>query len=113
MQRHRGHLLTRIRRTLAGCAACVVLVCPLQSSHLLAGDWIFQRSYYSHDIPPELESRYPRPRSRSAYRRALVPLTPGIAFRHAHRFNRVYLRSGNSTDVTIYRDHWFQVRPSP
>lgn len=111
MQRHHDNLQRRIQQTLAGCVACVVFLCPLQTSRLSAGDWMFQRSYYSHDIPPELESRYPRPISRSAYRRAVLPLTPGFAVRHAHRYNRVYLRSGNSSDVTILRDDWFQVRP--
>ena len=84
--------------------------CALETS-AKAGELMFRRSYYSHDVPAELESVYPRPASRSAYRPALVGTTPGFAIRGAHRFNRIYLNSGSSTDLTIIREDWHELTP--
>lgn len=74
-------------------------------------DWMFRRSYYSHERPPGEPPGYPLPRSRAAYRPAYVGQNPGFAIRGAHRFNTIYLRSGNSVDVTILREDWFNLRP--
>jgi len=74
-----------------------------------AADWMFQRSYFSHELPPSIAARYPRPSSRSAYR---IPYARGNGFavRGGYRFNRIYLQSGNSTDTTYIREDWFGFR---
>ena len=71
-----------------------------------AGDWMFRRSYYSHHIPAEVEAHYPRPISRSAYRRAVVP--PGFSIRGEYRRNTMILQNRNSTDYRSQRHNWFQ-----
>ncbi|MEQ8638616.1 hypothetical protein [Gimesia maris] len=74
-----------------------------------AENWTFGRSYYSHELPPEVAARYPRPESRSAYRTPELATTPGFALRGARRWNYVRLYSGNSYDTTIYRSDTFNV----
>ena len=70
---------------------------------------MFRRSYYSHELPPSVAARYPRPRSRSAYR---IPYARGAGFavRGGYRLNRIYLQSGNSTDTTYIYENWFGFR---
>lgn len=99
---HTRRLLTALVLTLP--------VCPA-TERAEAGEWMFRRSYYTHEVPRELRSLYPRPASRSAYRPALVRTTPGLAVRSAHRFNRILLRSGNSSDLTIIREHRHEFEP--
>jgi hypothetical protein len=76
-----------------------------------AGELMFRRSYFTHAIPPELEGLYPIPESRSAYRPALAGATPGFAIRGAYRFDRMFLRSGSSTDLTVFRGDWYEINP--
>jgi len=71
-----------------------------------AADWMFRRSYYSHHVPADQEVPYPRPYSRSAYRRAVVP--PGFSIRGEYRRNTMILQNRNSTDYRIQRHNWFQ-----
>ncbi|GAB4142788.1 MAG: hypothetical protein Tsb009_13380 [Planctomycetaceae bacterium] len=75
-----------------------------------AGDWRFQRSYYTHAVPEHLQQQYPLPESRSAYRPAVVGNLPGFSIQGGYRLNRIFLRSGNSTDLTIIREGWYRVR---
>jgi len=89
----------------------LVLAAAMPSSEAYGGGWMFQRSYYSHDIPPEKAADYPRPHSRSAYRRAITGYGPGVAVRGGYRYKRIYMRSGNSTDLTVIREDWFDVLP--
>jgi len=70
---------------------------------------IFRRSYFSHALPPEVQARFLRRRSRSADRP--VGGGPGFAIRGVYRDNRTVLRSGLSTDVTISREDWFNISP--
>lgn len=76
-----------------------------------ASDWMFQRSYFSHAIPPELADRYPVPVSYSAYRPAVVSPYPGFAINGVRRFNRVLIQNGNSLDYTILRSDQFRLQP--
>ena len=85
---------------LAGCA-----------TEARAGGWMFRRSYYSHEIPPEKAADYPRPQSRSAYRRAITGYGPGAAIRGGYRYKHILMRSGNSTDLTVIRENWFDLLP--
>ncbi len=87
----------------------VVLFVPSAAAN--AGDWMFRRSYYSHDVPADKAANYPRPRSRSAYRRAVTGYGPGFAIRGGYRYNRIFMRSGRSTDLTVIREEWFDIRP--
>ena len=75
-----------------------------------AGDWIFRRSYFTHTVPPHLRRHYPLPQSRSAYRQAYVGDSPGFSVQWGYRINRIIMRSGSSTDVTIIRENWLRVR---
>lgn len=76
-----------------------------------ADDWMFGRSYYSHRVPEELRDAWPRPESRSAYRRPYLGTTPGFSISGGYRINRTFLRSGNSTDLTVYRQDWVREWP--
>jgi len=76
-----------------------------------AENWMYNRSYYSHQLPPEVAANYPRPQSRSAYRVPELATTPGFALRGARRWNYVRLYSGNSYDTTILRSDTFNVVP--
>ncbi len=74
-----------------------------------AENWMFKRSYYSHELPPEVAERYPRPESRSAYRLPELATTPGFALKGARRWNYVRMFNGNSYDYTILRSDTFDV----
>ena len=81
------------------------------TSEAQAEHWMCRRSCYSHQMPPEVAARYPRPLSRTAYRPTFMRSGPGYTVRGGYRIKRLYLRSGNSTDTTVYREDWFDVRP--
>ena len=89
----------------------VFLLNSAMTQQVQADKWMFRRSYYSHVIPENMQHKYPRPVSRSAYRRPVVRHRPGFAIRGGYRYNSIILRSGGSSDVTIYRENWFDVRP--
>lgn len=55
----------------------------------------------------------PLPHSRSAYRRPLVGGGFGFAARGGYRYNRIYLQSGLSTDVTVIREDWLDLKAWP
>lgn len=74
-----------------------------------AENWMFRRSYYSHELPPEVAERYPRPESRSAYRIPELATTPGFALKGARRWNYVRMFNGNSYDYTLLRSDTFDV----
>jgi hypothetical protein len=76
-----------------------------------AEGWMFRRSYFSHVATGPEASPEAVPESRSAYRRAWAGTSPGFAARGAYRYNTVFLRSGNSVDVTVQREDWFEVNP--
>ncbi len=92
-------------------ALAALLVLFSAPSDVHASDWIYRRSYHSHDVPPEQSGFSSFPQSRSAYRRAYVNTTPGFAVRGGYRFNRILMRDGASTDLTVIRENWFQERP--
>jgi hypothetical protein len=101
--------MARLTATLA----VVIGLCQFASNRAAADDqgWMFRRSYFSHVLPPEIQARYPVPESRSAYRRPLVILAPGFGVRGSYRYNTIEIFDGNSTDVEIYRQFWFQTEP--
>ncbi len=77
-----------------------------------AGDWMFRRSYYSHEIPEEVrEHMPPPPPPRSAYRPAMTGYGPGFAVRGGYRWNRITLGRGRNTDTMILRENFFEFRP--
>src|SRR5438477_12811814 len=71
-----------------------------------AGDWMFRRSYYSHNAGPAVvDDAAP---SRSAYREPWVGAHPRFAIRGGWRFNRFILQNGtNRTERTFYRENWY------
>jgi hypothetical protein len=73
-----------------------------------AGDWMFRRSYYSHNVGPNvLDDAAP---SRSAYREPWVGAHPRFAIRGGWRFNSFVLQNGtNSVDRTFFRENWYDV----
>jgi len=99
--------LGRMRVWLA--AICLTFVALSAATPMQAEDWMFRRSYFSHELPPSIAARYPRPASRSAYR---IPYArgDGFAVRGGYRINRIYLQSGNSTDTTYIYENWFGFR---
>ena len=99
----------RLRLTTA--LVSLFLLSSAMTQHVQADKWMFRRSYYSHVIPENMQHKYPRPESRSAYRRPVVHHRPGFAIRGGYRYDRMFLRSGSSTDVTVYRENWFDFRP--
>jgi hypothetical protein len=93
-------------------AASVLLVC-LTAPWASAGDnWVFRHSYFSHVLPPDVQSKYPVPESRSAYRLPLVDLSPSIAVQGIYRYNTINIYDGaGSYDTTIYGQYWIQAKP--
>lgn len=63
-----------------------------------AGNWVFQPSYYSHQIAPPDR---PLPSSRSSYRIPSVSNNPGFSVRGEYRVNYLRFRNGSSTDLRI------------
>ena len=101
--------LNRLRLTTA--LFSLFLLSSEMTQHVQADKWMFRRSYHSHVIPENMQHIYPRPESRSAYRRPVVHHRPGFAIRGGYRYNSMILRSGSSTDVTVYRQDWFEFAP--
>lgn len=76
-----------------------------------ANEWLFRKSYYSHNLPPEVRKEFPRPPSRSAYRHAYAGTGTGFAIRGVSRWNYIRTGTGGNADVTLYRQNWFQIQP--
>ncbi|WP_145263227.1 hypothetical protein [Calycomorphotria hydatis] len=74
-------------------------------------EWMFRRSYFSHDVPPEIASTLPTPQSRSAYRPAFVNPNVGISVSGGWRYNRVVIQSGQSRDTILLRRGFVRVQP--
>ena len=104
------HTSKTIRRWILIAFAVTAIAVLSSANSANAGDWIFRRSYYTHEVPPHLRAQYPLPYSRSAYRRAVVGTLPGFSVQGGFRINRIFLRNGNSNDTTIIREGWFQLR---
>lgn len=98
-------------RLLLLCLLAAGYVAAVPADTCGASDWIFRRSYFSHDVPPELAGHYPTPVSYSAYRPAIVSPYPGFSINGARRFNRVLIQSGNSLDYTLLRSDSFRLQP--
>lgn len=80
---------------------------PSQPTH-----WMFQRSYYSHELAPEAWADPNLPSVRSAYRIPTTGNNPGIAFESRYRVNTFVLRNGrNSFDVQVRRSGGVEIRP--
>jgi hypothetical protein len=110
MQARTNKLAIRLTAT-----AAVALASGLFASGSASADdeqsWMYRRSYFSHVLPPQIQARYPVPESRSAYRRPYVNLSPGFGVRGSYRYNPIMIYDGQSTDVEIYRQFWFQTEP--
>jgi hypothetical protein len=82
-----------------------------------AEDWMFRRSYFSHEPvflnePGLAAGPYAPPvQARWAYRKAYVGTGPGVAVRGGYRYNISNMRSGNNVDVTVLRENWFEFAP--
>lgn len=98
-----------IHRMTIACLFCCTLLVFTES--VQAESWAFRRSYFSHAVPPEIDARYPKPVSRSAYRQPVKRSYPGIYVRGGFRQNNVILRSGNSFDRTFITEGWVDVLP--
>lgn len=82
-----------------------------------AEDWMFRRSYFSHqpvylNDPGVPAGPYAPPvQARWAYRKAYIGTGPGVALRGGYRYNISNMRSGNNVDVTVLRENWFEFAP--
>jgi hypothetical protein len=75
-----------------------------------AEDWMFRRSYFSHDLPEGVAANYPVPTSRSAYR--IAQYRDGFGINSAYRVNNYVIVNGDRVDRTYYREGWIEfVRP--
>ena len=83
----------------------------LSTNSAVAAEWMFERSYFSHAIPTEMQAQYPQPVSRSAYRQAARGTTPGFATRGVQRWKWTTMRSGRSFDTTLYRSTFVEGSP--
>ena len=99
------------RRLPAVLLLAVAYVLAVPAGTCGASAWMFRRSYFSHDVPPELAANYPVPVSYSAYRPAIVSPYPGFSVNGVSRFNRVLIQSGNSFDSTILRSNTVRFQP--
>jgi hypothetical protein len=91
---------------------CIVLAVCLHAAWgpvapVLAGNWAFRRSYYSHTAD---EAADDSPASRSAYRQPWVGTHPRFTIRGGWRFNTYTLQNGlGSSDRTFFRESWADV----
>ncbi len=91
------------------CCLLPLLIGAADAAH--ASDWMFRRSYFSHNVPLEQYPDYPLPHYRSAYRRPIAGTTPGFSVRGGYRFSHIVLGSGNTVDVTVLHEDWLERRP--
>jgi hypothetical protein len=78
------------------------------SASAQAADWMFRKSYYSHnDGPSPIDGELP---SRSAIRDPWVGAHPKFAVRGGWRFNTFTINNGTgSTDRTYFRENFYDV----
>lgn len=95
-----------VRRLLAA-AGFVVLIGFSQPA--TAEDWMFRRSYYSHQLPDGMVPNYPLPESRSAYRTAYYRYGFGVST--GYRINNYVIQNGARVDRTIYQEGWVEFNP--
>ena len=92
------------RRLLAG-VLVMAAFCGLSKS-APAEDWMFRRSYYSHELPEGQPVNYPLPVSRSAYR--VAHYREGFGISTGFRVNNYVIQNGNRVDRTFYREGWVE-----
>lgn len=79
------------------------------STVVQAEDWMFRRSYFSHQLPDGVQPTYPIPESRSAYRTAYY--RDGFGISTGYRFNNYVIQNGPRVDRTWYREGWIEFIP--
>ena len=80
---------------------------PAQPTH-----WMFQRSYYSHELSEEQWSDPNLPTTPWAYRTPVTGANPGFAVQSRYRVNTFVLRNGrNSFDVQVRRSGGVEIQP--
>ena len=101
-------IMPRPRHLLIAMAA---LVCLGEAAGAHAAEWMFRRSYFSHEAVAEAVPGYPLPYSRSAYRPALTGTTPGFGGRGGFRYNNIVLGTGRTVDITVLHQGWGELQP--
>lgn len=90
------------------CTACVAVTLFAGSADARGEDWVFRRSYFSHDDSPGY--RYGiAPQPRSAYRRSYWPSRPHGYVRSGFRINNVRIYNGSNNDIEYRREFWYDV----
>jgi hypothetical protein len=92
--------------------ACVIgVMCCVDCRPAAAEDWMYRRSYFSHEPLPGVTVNHPVPDSRSAYREAYYRGSLGFSFRSAYRVNNYVIQNGNRFDRTLYREGYVEFDP--
>ena len=92
---------TTTRATRAACVSCPQ-----------PGHWMFQQSYYSHELAAAEWDDPILPSPRSQLRVPTVGTNPGFSVRSRYRVNTFVLRNGlNSFDVTYQRQGNVEIQP--
>jgi hypothetical protein len=92
--------------------AAVALVATA-AEPVAASQWLFEPSYFSRGVPPELAEDIPHLHGRTAYRRPYANALPGGSVRGGIRWNRVNIQNGTSSDTILIRENWHQFQPGP
>ncbi|MBL4885741.1 MAG: hypothetical protein JKY95_14570 [Planctomycetaceae bacterium] len=90
---------------------CLLAMTICQPTASFAEDWMFRRSYFTHQLSPEVAATAPMPRSRSAYRIPTRPQNTGGSVRWSWRSNRINQRSGSSYDTQVLWERSVEFRP--
>lgn len=96
-----------VRQSVIAAAGLVLLIGFSQPVN--AEDWMFRRSYYSHQLPDGMLPHYPVPESRSAYRTAYYRYGFGVST--GYRINNFVIQNGARVDRTITQEGWIEFNP--
>lgn len=99
------------RRLIPGGICFLLAMTVCLSAESFAEDWAFRRSYFTHQLSPEVAATVPMPTSRSAYRIPTRPYNTGGTVRWSWRSNHINLGSGSNRDSQFLWERSVEFRP--